>query len=391
MFHTKAKVGDVCLWVNNKHVYLSQKQLKHLKKSSILNTAIGVVFYEDNDIVKIVSGGARTKSRWASAMVYKLPSDYCLKKGKHYFSLLKYYSIDTEISRETSSKNDITDILNNIFEKHQLEEWHAFIRNGDVYIAYYGTVNDQVGYDLVIDNMTVSRATSYDAELPQIFGYCYNIVGQRNWVCGMNRTRMEEHCKYGTGKVFNPLKEDVIDGVKKLYSDLPVSLSYYSGSSSLQKAFSSYSRYLDACMVDISSAGQGVMTLRDGMRYTNQLAKNVIPRYNDTIREYPAAYVASEYSCNIKEYNDKGQWWLPTMYDLALLMQNIDIVNASMNLVKKWKPIDTSAFYWSCCPNSSYYVWFYHCDGMTDANNMEGADINGNLLFNVLPITEIPR
>ena len=131
------------------------------------------------------------------------------------------------------------------------------------------------------------------------------------------------------------------------------------------------------------------MELRDGKYYTKLLANKIINNGKEEIREYPAAYIASIYSCKIENFEDKGLWWLPTMYDLSLLMANYDVVNNTLSQINGWCKINSSEFYWSCCPNSSYYAWFYHCDGMSDANNMEGADNKGNLLFNVLPIIEV--
>ena len=110
----------------------------------------------------------------------------------------------------------------------------------------------------------------------------------------------------------------------------------------------------------------------------------MVPVMNGELSAFPAAKVAYDYCIDSSFLFGKGTWWLPTMYDLALLMQSIDKVNVALSMIPQWETIRTDAYYWSCSPCSSYYVWFYHCDGMSDANNMVGSDGNGNLFIRSL-------
>lgn len=386
--YRRPKAGDLCIKTDKGFQYISSQDFTLVDSVSI-NKAIGVVYNVKGRKAKVIGGVFSKPIRWSNATLFSVnknsvPSKSSLLpvyllKDKKPCGLFNYNFFD-------GSVQEYVEQLNYWFQVKGLSDWSAYIIDNKGYVQYTGIVDDVRGYDFRIGEQTYNRVTVIAAGVSVEESYCRNQIKQSKWVCGMNRKRMEEHCRERQGQDANPLNVAIIDGRKNLYDIIPVSENFYNKSASLRKRFKRYSDYLDACMVRYKDKRYGIMKYKSGKEITKKLAIATIPHGDRTQPSFPAAYYSHNYKANT---NADIEWWLPSMYELALIMENPDKINKGLSLNPQWDIVRTTVYYWSCCPCNTYYVWFYHFDGMSDVNNMSGVDKNGNLFIRALPVTEI--
>ncbi len=387
-YHNKPKAGDLCIKTDNGFQYIRSQDFVIINSSDISNS-IGVVYNVKGRKAKVLGGVFSKPTRWSNATLFSVTKNnvpnkstqlpiYLLKENKPR-GLFDYQYSD-------GSVREYIEQLNNWFLVKGLSDWSAYIKNNNGYVQYTGIVDDAIGYDLRIGEQIYNRVTVTAAGVKIEESYCRNQIKQSKWVCGMNRIRMEEHCRERQGQDANPLNATMIDGKNILYDIIPVSEGFYNKSVTLKKSYKRYSDYLDACMVRYKDKRYGIMKYKSGKAITEKLANATLSIGDSTQPSFPAAFYSHNYKANA---NDEIEWWLPSMYELALIMEDPDKINKGLSLNPQWNTVQTNVYYWSCCPCNTYYVWFYHFDGMSDVNNMCGADKNGNLFIRALPVTEI--
>lgn len=387
-YHSKPKIGDICVLTSKGPRFMRPHEKESLD-SCFADNAIGVVYYVKGRTAKIIGGDFSEPIRWSNATLYSVTSNIIpnhstecpiyLLKSENPVGIFDY-------NRSEGSVKEFVDQLNSWFSSKGLIEWSAYMKGKQGFVQYTGIVNDTKGYDFRIAEQSLDRITVTCSGVNIQESFCRNQVKQKKWVCGMNRKRMDDYCRNHNGNDANPSNLKLIDGKKKLYDIIPVSEYFYKENIQLRKRFNSYSDYLDACMVRCKENRYGIMKYKTGKEITKKLANIRIPSRDKMLQLFPAAYYSYNYKANS---NDRTEWWLPSMYELALIMKEPDKINEGLSLIPQWNTVRTDVYYWSCCPCNTYYVWFYHCDGMSDANNMCGSDKNGNHFIRAIPVSEI--
>lgn len=386
----RPQIGDLCI-INNEKFRFVRKNDINLLDANLTKNAIGVVYYVKGRNAKVVGLQTSEPVRWSNVTLFAVTHNRIPERSIElpvYLLTMTRQAGLFDYHFENGSVQEFIKQLNKWFISNKQKGWSAYMNGDNGIIQYTGIVDDYTGYDLMIGDQRFFRVTTSFAGVDIQETYCRNQVLQNKWVCGINRKRMEEHCRNGKGRAFYPSDEVLIDGKKTLYEIVPVSEEYYNISNTLRKKFRNYAAYLDACMVKLPDDKNGIMQFKSGREITEKLSKVIITSDEEkNIPAFPAAYFAHNYKSTVDMNN--LEWWLPSMYELALIMRRPEVINIWMAANPQWDEIKDDRYYWSCCPNNTYYVWFYHFDGMSDANNMCGADKNGNLFIKAIPVTEI--
>lgn len=368
-------VGDIC------HVYDGSLAFSNYEDYINKDSIIGVVYSVKGNKISIVNTSELNKASWSTSLIFVLnPNNIPYTSGEYSLILLKKeYKISLQYSKNKRNISDFVCLLNQWFESNGLYEWSCYLKDGIYVVQYAGFFDDQTGYDFILNSKSFDRVNGCDTEIPVINSTCRNRAGQYHWVCGMNIDRMKSYCTNGTGLDFNPSDTDVIDVRKKLYTIVPVSYKFFVNNRKLKQFYHTYNNYLKNCMVDKEDT-LGVMSVKTGRIFTEVLANQSIITNKLKISQYPAANIA--YSKSFKYKGGTIQMWLPCMYELAEIMLKINHVNKSIKKIAGWYTIDSKGYYWSCNAVNTYYAWFYHSDGMTDANSQ-------SLNLEILQVTEI--
>ena len=198
-----------------------------------------------------------------------------------------------------------------------------------------------------------------------------NHVRQFTTYNGMCRQRLEEWATNNTDKNCNPTTR--MNGTTQLFSTFPVSKTYYDGElgDGLRENHATYQEYLDATMTLPFEMNRGIMQYRDGKRNTELLIAKRLLKRGEEVCPYTAALKASQYDSGIDGYR-AGDYWLPSMHELAILMRDIttgttkgdDVINTQLKKAGLGAISSTS----SRCSSSrcsANHAWSYGGLGIT--------------------------
>ena len=167
-----------------------------------------------------------------------------------------------------------------------------------------------------------------------------------------------------------------MDGVTKLFAVFPCSEAYYDGElgDGLRANYPTYEAYIDACMARVWELDRGVMAHRDGKAICARLKDKKVLVRGEEKAAYSAVDWALAYDSGVPGFG-KGTWWLPSMHELALLMQDItlgtkqplDKINTALGKKKGWSTISSAAHRWSCCRCNVSSAWHFNVCGFANS------------------------
>ena len=278
IYHHKPQIGDLCVITVDGPQFIRSNVVEVLD-SCVVKNAIGVVYDVKGRKAKIIGGMFSEPIRWSNAILYSVTS--CIVPNQSTECPIYFLKTDNPVGifdykRSDGSVIEFVEQLNTWFSSNGLLEWSAYVQGEQGYVQYTGIVNDAKGYDFSIAERTLDRITVSISGVNIQESFCRNQKKQKNWVCGMNRKRMEEYCRDYIGNDANPSNDELIDGKKNLYDIIPVSEIFYKQNPRLRKKYKSYSDYLDACMVRCKDNRYGIMKYKTGKEITQKLANTRI-------------------------------------------------------------------------------------------------------------------
>lgn len=116
--------------------------------------------------------------------------------------------------------------------------------------------------------------------------------------------------------------------------------------------YGTYDAYIAQVRPLLKGSAAGVFGLRVGKAYTKALAE-------DTSFSFDAAKYCHNYVVS-GSGDAAGNWWLPDMYELAVLM-----ADEHYNLHASLSGVSNGSYYWSCVPYSATHAWNYLSNGMS--------------------------
>lgn len=255
----------------------------------------------------------------------------------------------------------------NTWLKTNAARWEAYMYNGKAYLQLsdytaYSSTNTITGCTLVkligseLANETVSSNSNHIRQF-----IAYN---------GMCRQRLEEWATNNTDKNCNPTTR--MNGTTQLFETLPVSKTYYDGElgDGLRENYATYQEYLDATMTLPFEMNRGIMQYRDGRKNTDLLVAKRLLKRGEEICPYTAALKASQFDSGIDGYKS-GDYWLPSMHELAILMRDIttgttkgdDVINAQLKKAGLGEISSTSGR-WSSSRYHTSVAWNFSGNGI---------------------------
>lgn len=115
--------------------------------------------------------------------------------------------------------------------------------------------------------------------------------------------------------------------------------------------YGTYEAYIAQTRPILKSDSAGVFSKRCGKANTEELA-------TATTYTFPAATLCHDYKVN-GSGDAGGEWWLPDMYELAVMMED-----SHYDLHHSNSGVTTSATYWSSVANDASHAWYYSSNGM---------------------------
>ena len=273
---------------------------------------------------------------------------------------------DFEYTRAEGTLEEFVSQLN-LWLATNAAKWEAYMYNGKAYLQLsdytaYSNTNTITGCTLVklIGSELASETVSSSS----------NHVRQFTTYNGMCRQRLEEWATNNTDKNCNPTTR--MNGTTQLFSTFPVSKTYYDGElgDGLRENYATYQEYLDATMTLPFEMNRGIMQYRDGKRNTELLIAKRLLKRGEEVCPYTAALKASQYDSGMDGYR-AGDYWLPSMHELAILMRDIttgttkgdDVINTQLKKAGLGA-ISSTSDRWSSSRYSTNYAWFCYGHGI---------------------------
>lgn len=264
----------------------------------------------------------------------------------------------------------------NTWLKTNAAKWEAYMYNGKAYLQLsdytaYSSTNTITGCTLVklIGSELASETVSSSS----------NHVRQFTTYNGMCRQRLEEWATNNTDKNANPTTR--MNGTTQLFTTFPVSKTYYDGElgDGLRENYATYQDYLDATMTLPFEMNRGIMQYRDGKRNTELLVAKRLLKRGEEVCPYTAALKASQYDSGMDGYR-AGDYWLPSMHELAILMRDIttgttkgdDVINAQLKKAGLGA-ISSASDRWSSSRCGTNTAWYYYGYGFTSSYYFYGG------------------
>ena len=115
---------------------------------------------------------------------------------------------------------------------------------------------------------------------------------------------------------------------------------------------------------------RGIMQYRDGRKNTDLLVAKRLLKRGEEVCPYTAALKASQYDSGMDGYR-AGDYWLPSMHELAILMRDIttgttkgdDVINTQLKKAGLGAISSTSSR-WSSSRCNTNYAWSYYGGGI---------------------------
>lgn len=358
-------IGDIVILVDGKKRFV--RGAEATKAFIDTQQAIGVVYDVQGNYVRMVGGVNTTSKQWSCVADYEITA-IPASSGAYAVTLNSAVVGDFTYTRSDGSIAEFAAQLSAWLSTNS-PKWEAYSDNEHSYLQ-------MKTYDVSEGGVSISGAT-----LVKLIGselatytesYCRNAVKQKTVYNGMCRARMEAYVINNVDSNCNPTTE--MNGTSQLFITFPCSQAYYDGGlgSKLRANFATYSLYLDACMVRYRELNNGIMQYRDGKLMTSLLSSKIVKKAGVDTYAYEAAHYAITYDTDIAGFGS-GAWWLPSMYELALLMRgigdSINAVNVALSKKTGWSAISNTSNRWSVCRYVSGYAWDYNNVGICYFDN----------------------
>ena len=337
------------------------------------NPTVGVVFYVRGRNGLLTPGDIGT-FKWSDVAdfeITKIPDT----SGTLAVTLQGVAVGDFEYTRAEGTLEEFVSQLN-LWLATNAAKWEAYMYNGKAYLQLsdytaYSNTNTITGCTLVklIGSELASETVSSSSNHVRQFTTCN----------GMCRQRLEEWATNNTDKNCNPTTR--MNGTTQLFSTFPVSKTYYDGElgDGLRENHATYQEYLDATMTLPFEMNRGIMQYRDGKRNTELLIAKRLLKRGEEVCPYTAALKASQYDSGMDGYR-AGDYWLPSMHELAILMRDIttgttkgdDVINTQLKKAGLGAISSTSGR-WSSSRCSTGGAWSYLGYGITSGSYFYGG------------------
>ena len=332
------------------------------------NPTVGVVFYVRGRNGLLTPGDIGT-FKWSDVAdfeITKIPDT----SGTLAVTLQGVAVGDFEYTRAEGTLEEFVSQLN-LWLATNAAKWEAYMYNGKAYLQLsdytaYSNTNTITGCTLVklIGSELASETVSSSS----------NHVRQFTTYNGMCRQRLEEWATNNTDKNCNPTTR--MNGTTQLFSTFPVSKTYYDGElgDGLRENHATYQEYLDATMTLPFEMNRGIMQYRDGKRNTELLIAKRLLKRGEEVCPYTAALKASQYDSGMDGYR-AGDYWLPSMHELAILMRDIttgttkgdDVINTQLKKAGLGA-ISSTSNGWSSSRCYTDSAWGYHGYGIPNGS-----------------------
>ena len=365
------EVGDIVIKVGDDIRFLGQDATPEFIETQ---QAVGVVYFVCGNHVKIVGGINDTQQPWSCVADFEIETipnatgDYAVTlQGK---SVGNFHYTKT-----TGTKEEFVQQLNAWLPSAD-NKFEAYMHNGVAVLQ----LSD---YTANSNNNTIAGCKlrkRVGEELSDVTSsMLLTQVKSNNLYSGMCRAKLLEWARNETQPNCNPTKR--MDGVTKLFEVFPCSEAYYNGGlgDGLRANYPTYEAYIDACMARVWELDRGVMAHRDGKAICARLKDKKVLVRGEEKAAYSAVDWALAYDSGVPGFG-KGTWWLPSMHELTLLMQDItlgtkrplDKINTALGKKKGWSTISSAANRWSCCRYSVHHAWYFNVCGFANNNHFSG-------------------
>lgn len=392
------KVGDFFVVINGKKRFVDAESVT----AELINElpVVGKVYDVQGRFFRFVGGVNDQAKKWSDVCDFSIVPDASLFDGEPHLLKVTLQGTQLEDFRFQYSGDSDPDVQLSIFISdlnsylsNYATNWEAYVNDEgegilqlSTYAAYESsnsitscTLTKLVGSELLAETEDVMRNQN-----GQIFNYyqvmCYDRA-------------LAYFATSGSTPAEAPT--DIVANTA------PVTRAYFEENelgANLRAKFGTYENYIAKCMAYLRELNVGIMQYRDGKDMTEKLVAKTILK--NGVEECP--YLAADYAHTFAAMFDgaaiegygAGKWWLPSMYELGLLMRGLktdysDPVNKNMNLVSGWSRINPASSRWSVCRSSASYAWSYRYYGLAyntsfynsfavavvSASSIEDADI----------------
>ena len=366
----RPSVGDIVVILNGKKKFVSGAQCT----SDFINSldAVGVVYNVQGNLVRIVGGSNTTGKQWSCVADYEITA-IPAASGDYAVKLNGVAQGDFTYTKDAGTIEEFTTQLNAWLEAQaagtKAKKWEAYTRSGHSYLQMK-TYDEYEGAVTIASTTLVKLIGSELA--PYTNSSTLNAVKQASTYNGMCRDRLEKWARNNADANCNP--SGVMNGTTQLFETFPCSFAYYNGEkgTGLRAHFDTYEDYLDACMARLFELNKGTMQFRDGKLMTSLLNTKTILKNGVETPAYSAADWAAKYNTSVEGFG-AGVFWLPSMFELGLLMRDIktdftDKVNQALAKKSGWSQINPGSSRWSVSRFNSDSAWNYYNGGFASGN-----------------------
>lgn len=370
IFTALPKIGDAVVGER------STKKVKFITLESFDNASlgsdyetIGVVYNRRGRKVKIVYKNNAGKT-WASKWVLKL-SGYTLD-GTSRTGVISFRpdssataNTDVTVTYNTTTLQGLVNALNTAFAANATmvsQHWVAYINGSDVNIEHDYTFWQQSSYNDAKSGFTATAALMPEVESVADIRRRHGGGGGEGVISSWERALAFYRTSTGTDAYQGYVPSPISNVKDRAY---PIALQSYLGANcaEIRKVFGEGEQGWLNCMaayMSVCPTDYGNMGMRDGLARTK-----IIAEYKDTFGNPVAP--AANYCYNIDTVAlPKGNWYLPTVEDLADLLRiikygtngsvNSDPINKTLAAMGG-NNISNGSYLWSCCRYSSSYAW----------------------------------
>jgi len=370
---TYPEVGDIVILQDGKHRFVRGTECD----KAFIDTfqAIGVVYDIQGKLVRIVGGVNTTTKQWSAVADYEItaiPSD----SGSFAVTLCNVAQGNFNYSKVDGTIKEFCE---------QLDAWLKSQPSSSKAAKWESYYNEEIGkgylqmwkYDEYENTNTIASTTLVKLIGSEVADYttstgARNAVKQFTTYNAMCYQRILERARTDTTGGFNPTTR--MNGTSQLFVIFPCSEVYYMGElgDGLRENFPTYDDYIRACMCIPYDLNKGMMQYRDGQLMTSLLKDKKVIKSGVETYAYPAARYALEYDSGIDGHR-AGSWWLPSMFELSLLMKDItletsallDKINVALSKRTGWNQINSTSYRWSSSRYDTNYAWHYTTSGFT--------------------------
>lgn len=371
---TRPSVGDIMVIIDGKKRFLGEDATMEFVNTQ---QCVGVVYDIQGNFVRIVAGVNNQSKQWSCVADYEITSipsesgDYEVKLNNVVQGNFSYSKNEGTIAEFATQ---LEAWLRSQSSSSKSAKWEAYTNDGHSYLQMFNY--NEYESTVTIAGTALVKLIGNEVS-PYTLSSCRNGVKQSTTYNGMCRARLEAWAKNNTDANNNPTTR--MNGTTQLFVTFPCSKIYYDGSlgDGLRDNFATYGEYLDACMVRLRELNHGIMQYRDGKLYTSLLKDKTILKQGVETYAYTSARYAYDYDCGVEGYG-VGTFWMPSMYELGLLMKDItngvsgvalDKVNTALSKKTGWSQISSTSYRWSCSRCNSYLAWLYHGSGICNHNH----------------------